>query len=94
MIELEDVGKRKKPKSVTAGLNVRRKRCKYCLFGKEPLLPKELIEEKINGCLRNDKTFACHEFDSVTCKGFFDKHKRDVIPTRIGIALDAIIWVD
>jgi len=94
MIKLKDSGKRKKPESVTEGLNVRRKRCKHCLFGKEPLLPKILINRKIDGCLRADRTFHCHEFDNVTCKGFFDYHAKEVMPTRIALALDAVVWVD
>jgi len=91
---IPEPGERKKPPSVTDGINVRRKRCQRCLFGKTPLLPKEMIKEKIDGCLRDNRTFACHEFDNVTCKGFFDRHKRDVLPTRVGLALDAIVWVD
>ena len=92
---IPEPGKRKKPKSVTEGINVRRKPCKHCLFGKDPLLEsKQQIKDKIDGCLRDNRTFACHEFDNVTCKGFFDRHKRDVLPTRVGLALDAIVWVN
>lgn len=93
-LSLKAVGSRKKPKSISEGLNVRRKQCAHCLFGPNSLLDKKARDEKIKSCLANDKTFACHEFDNVTCKGFFDKHKKDVIPTRIGIALNAIVWVD
>ncbi len=87
-------GSRKKPKSVTDGLNVRRRQCKKCLFGKDPLIVGLQRRNKIEVCLRTDRTFTYHEFDNVTCRGFYDKHKRDVIPTRIAIFLNAIIWVD
>lgn len=62
--------------------------CNQCLFSKNKIVSDERKEEIINKeCLPKDKWFSCHKFtikdEEVVCRGFWDKHKRDIWPLRL-----------
>ena len=56
------------------------------------LLPGQ-VEGMVEKCLQEDSTIPCHETlgrDEAICRGFFDQHKRDVVPLRLAVALKVL----
>lgn len=77
------------------GLNIKRRKCERCLFGDNPHLPwLPYGREKIESILQEDRTFTCHEYQNVVCRGFYNRHKRDVFPIRLALLYDLQNWID
>src|SRR5690242_16529218 len=86
--------KDRKKHPLNLGLNVCHKQCGRCLFGKDPHLPWEPHgREKVEGCLKKETHFECHEHQRVMCRGFYNKHKRDIWYIRLARQLKAINWI-
>ena len=68
-------------------MKVCNKQCDECLFSSNRIVSAERAKEIVAECLKKDEYFICHKSSmqggKVCCRGFFDKHKLDVIPTRI-----------
>lgn len=74
-------------------LNVRAKQCQNCLFGNSPLVSPERKQEIIEGCLKSDSHFNCHEFKNVCCQGFWHTHSKDVLTTRLALAFESVEFI-
>ena len=83
-------------------LKVCAKVCNECLFSQNRLILDWHAQEIIDNCLKQDRFFICHKFnllpnstnDPVCCKGFYDRHKRDVLPIRLAEMLNAVEFVE
>lgn len=83
------------------GLKVAATRCKNCLFSPGRLVDPDRAQHIVEDCLERDKYFICHcstyndnNPDEVCCRGFWDEHGRDVVPTRIALAFDIYQFVE
>lgn len=76
------------------GLNVCRKQCRECLFGANPHLPYPFSKAKEEEALEEGRHFTCHEYQNVMCRGFYDRHKKDLWYIEAAERVNAINWVE
>lgn len=61
--------------------------CNECLFSANRVVSQRRAKQIVTDCLKNDDWFVCHKFSilglRVCCRGFWDRHKRDVYPLRL-----------
>ena len=62
--------------------------CETCIFrpGNLMMLRSGRVESMVEQCLRTDSVIPCHETldgKQAVCRGFFNRHERDVFPLRI-----------
>ena len=76
-------------------LNVCKKQCKKCLFGKNPYLPWEPFgREKIEAIVKENQTgFTCHNYQNVMCRGYWQKHGKDQWFGRFAKGLKLVRWI-
>lgn len=77
-------------------LEVKRKCCGECLFGKNKIVGDERKESLLADIERNDSFFICHkatiEKKEHVCRGFYDTRTSNMI--RIAQRLGAVSFVD
>lgn len=91
---------RKPQEERQVGLLVQKKRCNECLYSSQKIVSDERREQIIEDCLEKDHFFVCHKGSlcspkkTIVCRGFYDAHKKDVLPLRIAEMLGGIIEVE
>lgn len=73
--------------------------CDQCLFTSNRIVSKARADQIVEDCLKNDDWFVCHKFSflgiKACCRGFWDRHRRDVYPLRIAqMFIDAVKFVE
>jgi hypothetical protein len=55
------------------------------------------VEEMVRLSLKRDSFIPCHETldgKQAICRGFYDRHRRDVLSIRLATALDMLRFVE
>lgn len=56
------------------------------------------LEELVEQCLQEDKYFECHKGtivgEHLVCRGFWNKHKNDVLPLRLAQMFELVEYVE
>lgn len=73
--------------------------CDQCLFSRNRIVPQARANQIVKNCLKKDRFFECHKFTilglKVVCRGFWDRHKRDVWPLRVAqMLIEAVMWME
>ena len=75
------------------------RQCDQCLFTVNRVVSPRRASQVIKDCLKNDNWFECHKFTilglKVVCRGFWNRHRRDVYPLRIAqMFIEAVKFVE
>jgi hypothetical protein len=74
-------------------------RCSTCIFrpGNLMMLEEGRVEGMVEECLAGDKVIPCHKTLSgdhqAVCRGFFDRHMKDIFPLRFAVVEEVIEFV-
>ena len=75
--------------------------CETCIFkpGNRMSLRPGQRDQMVAQCLEKDSYIICHDtlaprIRAAVCRGFFNRHARDVLPLRLAIALGIVEHVD
>lgn len=74
-------------------------RCDQCLFSKNRVVTVEAAQRIVAEALAKDKWFTCHKGSladpprDLVCNGFWELHRRDVLPLRLAVMLDLVTFV-
>jgi hypothetical protein len=76
-------------------VHVRARMCATCIFhpGNRMDLQPGRVEGMVRQALRQDSQIPCHDTldgPQAVCRGFWDRHKLDVFPLRLALALDCV----
>lgn len=79
-------------------LQVCEKLCDECLFTPNRIVRDGAKEDIVEECLKADKYFICHKSTIVgrefVCRGFWNKHRNDVLPLRLAQMWNLVEYVE
>ena len=89
----------KRPVYRDGRVHVQSRLCDTCIFrpGNLMYLAPGRVEAMVAHCLKEDSVIPCHETlggDEAVCRGFFNRHQRDVYPLRLAGLIDALTYTD
>lgn len=72
--------------------------CDQCLFTDNKIVPDERAQEVIEQALASDSWFECRkgtlQGQNIVCRGFWNKHKKDSLATRLALMLNMFEFVE
>lgn len=79
-------------------LKICNKACDQCLFTDNKIVPDDRAEEVVQEALSSDSWFECHkgtlQGQSIVCRGFWNKYKKDSLATRLALMLNMYEFVE
>lgn len=72
-------------------------KCSTCIFrpGNLMHLSEGFVEKMVDDALADNTIIVCHQTldgPRSVCRGFYDRHKADVMPLRLATAMDTLVF--